>query len=62
MQPVANPSNFRFQYPKLKCMDESRLESESKHVNSFIPNELLIGKKLHPLIALLLFLEKLKSL
>ena len=38
----------------------SRLKSE--HVDLFIPNELLVGKKLHPLIALLLFLEKLKAL
>ena len=38
----------------------SRLESE--HIDLFIPNELLVGKKLHPLIALLLFLEKLKAL
>ena len=38
----------------------SRLESE--HVDLFIPNELLVDKKLHPLIALLLFLEKLKAL
>ena len=38
----------------------SRLESE--HVDLFILNELLVGKKLHPLIVLLLFLEKLKAL
>ena len=38
----------------------SRLESE--HVDLLIPNELLVGKKLHPLIALLFFLEKLKAL
>ena len=38
----------------------SRLESE--HVDLFIPNELLVGKKLHSLIALLLFLKKLKAL
>ena len=35
----------------------SRLESE--YVDWFIPNELLVGKKLHPLIALLLFLVNL---
>ena len=38
----------------------SRLEIV--HIDLFIPNELLVGKKLHPLIALLLFLEKLKAL
>jgi len=37
-----------------------RLESE--HVDSFIPNELLADKKLHLLMTLLLFLEKLKAL
>lgn len=38
----------------------SKLESE--HVDLFIPNELLAGRKLHPLIALLVFLEKLQAL
>ena len=38
----------------------SRLESE--HVDLFIPNELLVGKKVYLLITLLLFLEKLKAL
>ena len=38
----------------------SRFESE--HVDLFISNELLVGKKLHPLIALVLFLQKLKAL
>ena len=32
---------------------------ESEHDDQFIPNELLVGKKLNSLIALLLFLEKL---
>ena len=40
----------------------SMTRPESEHVDSFLPNELLVGKKLHPRIALLLFLEKLKAL
>ena len=40
----------------------SMLRLESEHVDLFIPNELLVGKKLHLQIALLLFLEKLKPL
>ena len=63
--PSPNSGDFRFRCPKLKLVDQSRFESE--YVDSFIPNELLVGKKLHPkklhpLIALLLFLEKLKAL
>ena len=55
MQAIDYSEDFRFQYPKLKCL-------ESEHYHSFILNELLVGKKLHPLIASLLFLEKLKPL
>ena len=59
-KPLPNPRDSWFSYPKLTCVEQSRVESE--HGDSFIPNELLIGKKLHPLIALLLVLEKLKAL
>ena len=57
--------DVEFIIPNIAFMDNtlhlmSRLESE--HVDLFIPNDLLVGKKLHPLIALLLFLEKLKAL
>ena len=38
------------------------LKLESGHVDSFVPDELLVVKKLHPLVALLLCLEKLKVL
>jgi len=38
----------------------SRLEI--KYVDFFIPKELLVGKKLHALVALLLFLEKMEAL
>jgi len=58
-KPLPNYEDFRFWSLELKCMELSRLESE--HVDLFICNELLVGKKLHPLTALL-FLEKLKGL
>ena len=53
-----------FVIPDHVFMDNSlapMLRLGSEHVDLFIPNELLVGKKLHPLIALLLFL-KLKAL
>jgi len=59
-KPLPNYGDFRFWSLDLKCAELLRLESE--HVKLFISNELLVGKKLHPLIALLLFLEKLKAL
>jgi len=57
---LPDSGDFRFRYPELKFIELSRPRSE--HVDFFIPSELLVGKKLHPLIALLLSLEKLKAL
>jgi len=58
-KPLPNPQDFQFWCPALKHMKPSRLESE--HVEFCIPNALLVGKQLHPLVALFLFLEKLKA-
>jgi len=53
------PSSGDFRSLELNYVELSRLESE--HIDLFDLNELLVGKKLHPVIALLLFLEKLKA-
>jgi len=59
-KPLPDSRDFRFWYPELKFVELLRLRSE--HVDFFIPSELLVGKKPHLLISLLLFLEKLKAL
>ena len=59
-KPLPNSGDFRFWYPKLECVELSRLESG--HFDLLIPKELLVGKKLHPLIQFLLFWEKMYKL
>ena len=54
-KPVPTTKDIQFSYPEAKHVHMSRLAS--KHVNLFIPNKLLVDKKLHPLIVVLLFLE-----
>jgi len=59
-KPLHNPRNFQFWPLELKSVEPSILESEP--IDFFVPNALLVGKQLDPLIALLLFLAKLKAL
>ena len=53
---LPNSRDFWSSCLKFKHVELSTLESE--HTDLFIPNELLVGMKLHPLIEYLLFWEK----
>ena len=57
---LPNSGDFQFRYPELECLELLRLESE--HFDLFIPNELLVGERVYPLIEFLLCWEKLYKL
>jgi len=58
-KPSPNSVDFQFWSIELKCVELSRLQSE--HVDLFIPNEVIVGKKLHPLTALPLVTGEVES-
>jgi len=59
-KPLLYSRDFQSLYPEFEHAEMSKLAI--KHGDLSIPKKLLVGKELHPLMTLLLLLEKLKTL